>query len=94
MSDDESRSTSTARTSKSGNTLVSNQCFDMSCPQMSFTGDLSAKWKDWHAQFKVFLLAAGLTKESDARKNALLIKCMGKQAFTIFKSFELDVETE
>ena len=81
-----------ATTSSKKTTRVSN--FDMSaCTPMNFKGDLAVGWKDFHTQFNIFMLAAGLDDESDGRKNALLLSCMGKQSLVIFKSFDVEVST-
>ena len=65
--------------------------FATECPPMSFKGNLSVKWKRWYEQFNICLVATDLISESDYRKNALLLKCMGNEAYTIYKSFELDL---
>lgn len=65
----------------------------MACPPMSFKGDLEVNWRNWYQQFNVFMLAANLTQESDSRKNALLLHHMGKSAFPIYTSFNLEITT-
>nr|XP_018901771.1 PREDICTED: uncharacterized protein LOC109033557 [Bemisia tabaci] len=68
--------------------------FDVaSCPSMVFEGDLSTQWKTWKIDFDLFMLSANLTQEGDPGKNALLVRCMGKPALSIFKSFDVDVNS-
>ncbi|CAH0382534.1 unnamed protein product [Bemisia tabaci] len=61
------------------------------CPPMSFEGNLSTNWKQWYAQFEICLVATDLITSSDHRKNALLLKCMSGNAFTIYQSFQIDI---
>lgn len=66
--------------------------YDMSaCSPMKFSGDLSIHWNDWYNKFEIFMIAANFTQEQDVRKNALLLKCMGKPALNIFNSFGLKI---
>lgn len=55
--------------------------------------NLAEEWRCWLIQFKVFLRAAGLDQEGNARKVALLLHYLGGDAIQIFSTFELDIET-
>lgn len=58
---------------------------------MSSEGNFSTNWEQWYAQFEICLVATDLITASDHRKNALLLKCMSGNAFTIYQSFQIDI---
>lgn len=49
--------------------------------------NMAAEWKNWLAQFKIFMTASNLDQESDGRKVALLLHHLGPESFHIFTAF-------
>ena len=62
------------------------------CKPMSLEGNLYANWCEWKTNFHKFLSAANLTDVPESRLNALLLHFIGKPAFKIFESFNLNYE--
>lgn len=50
-------------------------------------------WKNWYAQFQIYLRASSLDSQPDQRKVALLLHHMGPESLEIFNSFNLDLDT-
>lgn len=57
------------------------------------SSNMPLAWKNWFAQFKIFLRASSLETQSDQRKVALLLHHMGPDSLEIFNSFNLDLDT-
>jgi len=56
-------------------------------------GSLSAaEWKRFIGHWNNYVVAADLERESNARRAAILLSCIGADAYEIFETLDLSVE--
>ncbi|XP_055841107.1 uncharacterized protein LOC129908549 [Episyrphus balteatus] len=56
------------------------------------SSNMALAWKNWYAQFQIYLRASSLDSQSDQRKVALLLHHMGPDSLEVFYSFNLDID--
>ena len=56
-------------------------------PFLALPGEPSVPWIRWIVSFETYLLAASLDNVSDARKRALLLRCIGAEGQRVHGTF-------
>lgn len=54
---------------------------------LELQGNLSENWRKFYQSFEIYMVAAALNTETDARKIAILLNTIGEEALEIFNNF-------
>jgi len=55
---------------------------------MKLSGNLATEWKRFRGQWENYVVAANLATESDERRAAIFLACVGTDAYELFQTFE------
>lgn len=56
------------------------------------SANMQVEWKKFATNFKIFMRANKFENESETRKVAILLACIGSDALEIFYSFNVDID--
>ncbi|KAK7939091.1 hypothetical protein WMY93_002417 [Mugilogobius chulae] len=62
--------------------------------ELKLSGNVNENWKAFRQSFELYLLAAGLEKEAEPRKIALLLTVAGRSALDVYNTFQFASEDD
>jgi hypothetical protein len=61
---------------------------------MKLSGNVATEWKRFRGQWENYVIAAGMSGETSARRAAIFLACVGTEAYELFQTLEFDSDDD